>query len=70
MEEHVALIPQRKVPRLAVYTGKDKTELEKNLGVGPLDKFVTIEGVGHWPHQVKSEEFNDLLGDWLKSIEG
>ncbi|KAH7116767.1 alpha/beta hydrolase fold protein [Dendryphion nanum] len=67
-EEHVALVPKRKVPRLAVYIDQEKEELERGLGVGPLDEVTTIEGVGHWPHQVKSEEFNILLENWLKKI--
>lgn len=70
MEEHVALASQRKAPRLAVYIDQEKLEMERGLGVGPLDEFATIEGVGHWPHQVKSEEFNGILGRWLEKIEG
>ena len=70
MEEHVELASKRKAPRLAVYIDPEKLELEKGLGVGALDEFAIIQGHGHWPHQVKSEEFNGILEKWQAKIEG
>lgn len=60
---------KRNCPRLAVYAKSERIEQEKALGMGELDEVVVIEGVGHWIHQVKSKEFNELLGVWLKRLE-
>jgi pimeloyl-ACP methyl ester carboxylesterase len=67
---HLAFIEgQRKCPRLAVYAKVKDAEKERALGMGPLDEVGTIEGVGHWIMQVKSEEFNQTLGNWLEKLE-
>ncbi|KAF2177245.1 alpha/beta-hydrolase [Zopfia rhizophila CBS 207.26] len=59
----------RKCPRYVVYIEEDTAEKEKSLGMGTLDEVVLMKGVGHWPHQAKSEEFNSMLGKWLNRLE-
>ena len=63
------VVGKRNVPRLAVYAKRDDAEKERGLGMGFGDEVVSMEGVGHWMHQAKSEEFNDLLGKWLQHSE-
>jgi pimeloyl-ACP methyl ester carboxylesterase len=69
MEVHRELVRGRDVPRLAVYMREENAELERGLGVRELDRVTTIEGAGHWFHHVKSDDFNELLKEWLQTIE-
>jgi pimeloyl-ACP methyl ester carboxylesterase len=67
---HLAFIEgKRKCPRLAVYAKAEDAEKERALGMGPLDEVGTIEGMGHWIMQMKSEDFNQTLGSWLERLE-
>ena len=59
----------RKAPRLAIYAGEDNADKERRLGVGKFDEVVVIGGVGHWPHHVKVDEVNSIIGGWLKKLE-
>ncbi|KAF2198750.1 alpha/beta-hydrolase [Delitschia confertaspora ATCC 74209] len=59
----------RKCPRLAIYWKEEGAEQEKALGMGELDKVSVVGGVGHWFHQVRSEETNDILESWLERLE-
>lgn len=60
---------KRKGPRLAVHAEQEKVGKEKGLEMGELDEVIAITEVGHWPHQTKSEEFNEIIGAWLKDVE-
>ncbi|KAF2712010.1 alpha/beta-hydrolase [Pleomassaria siparia CBS 279.74] len=59
---------KRKCPRLAVYAKGEDCDKERALGMGPLDEVASIEGQGHWIMQMKSEEFNEMLGGWLGNL--
>ncbi|KAF2639178.1 alpha/beta-hydrolase [Massarina eburnea CBS 473.64] len=61
---------KRTMPRFAINHTEDDTVLERKLGATNQDRFVTMEGLGHWMHQVKSKEFNEMLGEWLKAVLG
>lgn len=55
----------RKQPRLAVYADARAADQERALPVGPLDEIHTWQGAGHFLHQERPAEFNDLMMDWL-----
>lgn len=71
-EVHSVLVKDRiSIPRLAVYRTKENAEMERGLGVREgVDEVYTMESSGHWFHQVRSDEFNSLLGRWLQKLEG
>lgn len=58
-------LPRRKVPRIAVYASEDATFLERELPLGDHDEIHVLEG-GHFLHQQRAEEFNELITAWLK----
>ena len=65
-ENHRDLVAGRWVPRLVVLSETHRLESENVLGVGEKDEVVLLEGVGHWVHQVKSEEVNGIIRKWLE----
>ncbi|KAF2116655.1 Alpha/Beta hydrolase protein [Lophiotrema nucula] len=69
-ELHTELVKEkRRCPRFVTYVSEERVEKERQFGMGEFDIVVPIKGVGHWFHQVKSEEFNALLGEWLNKLE-
>jgi pimeloyl-ACP methyl ester carboxylesterase len=69
-EIHEKLVEgKREQPRLAVYAKEENAEMERELGMREKDMVVAMEGLGHWPHQVESEKFNELLGKWLENVQ-
>lgn len=62
-------LKQRKAPRFAVYRAEHMTFLERELPMGELDEVHVMSGAGHWMHQTKSEEFNELMFAWLEKVE-
>lgn len=70
LENHRDLVAGRKcIPRLVIVTDASRLEAEQVLGLEGKDETVLIEGVGHWPHQMKSEEINGIIGKWLDGLE-
>ena len=69
MEIHKDLVAGRSIPRLAVVADTGRLEAEKVIGLGERDEVVLMEGVGHWMHQMKSEEFNESVGKWLGGLQ-
>ncbi|KAK4183578.1 Non-heme chloroperoxidase [Podospora australis] len=58
-----------KCPRLTVGNSEMWVATDAEEGMqGDKDEVVVITGVGHWLHQLKSEEFNDVLGKWLEKV--
>lgn len=60
-----------KCPRLTFgsndwYVETDRTHMPR--GHEKLDEVVVMEGMGHWFHQLESEEFNAHLARWLGKI--
>ncbi|KAF2005225.1 alpha/beta-hydrolase [Amniculicola lignicola CBS 123094] len=60
---------RRNCPTLVYYVKQELADGERAMTTGEKDEIVVMEGVGHWPHQEKSEEYNEILGRWLKKIE-
>ncbi|KAH7398684.1 Alpha/Beta hydrolase protein [Phaeosphaeria sp. MPI-PUGE-AT-0046c] len=68
-ERHAEVVRARKCRRLAVYMAVENVEKERGLGVGEGDEVVHFGGHGHWLHHVGAEEFNEILGTWLKKLQ-
>lgn len=59
-------LPQRKAPRLAVYSSEPATWLERTLPHGDSDEIHVMAG-GHFLHQQLPDPFNSLALRWLES---
>jgi pimeloyl-ACP methyl ester carboxylesterase len=68
-EEHIKTVKDRKLPRLAVYMTEENVANEKKLGMGEGDEIVLVKDAGHWLHQIRAEEFNEILTAWLEKLE-
>lgn len=69
MEEHLELRKKSRIPWLAVYADEEESRKEIELSSNSLDEVVVIGGMGNWLHNAKADEFNAVVGDWLKKVE-
>lgn len=64
-----AMLRRRTCPTLTFFRSADDSEWEKAAaGRGP-DTTVTWDGVGHWLHQERPAEFNDVVGRWIDALD-
>ncbi|MEU6372696.1 alpha/beta hydrolase [Streptomyces sp. NPDC046909] len=65
-------VPQIAVPVLAVHGALDASDAiamaDRLARTVPDGRSVTMEGVGHYPHMERPEEFNTLLLDFLRTL--
>jgi pimeloyl-ACP methyl ester carboxylesterase len=61
-------LKDRFVPRLAVFRAEEITADERRLPLGEFGEIVVLGDAGHWAHQQKSEEFNEIVVGWLKKV--
>jgi pimeloyl-ACP methyl ester carboxylesterase len=59
---------RRQVPVLSVYADPARVAVEQAVVVDERSRIVAWEGVGHWLHQERPEDFNRLVSDWLASV--
>ena len=62
-------LARRLCPTLAVYVDAARSACDQAALTRPRDRFVLWEGVGHWLHQERPDQFNLVLRDWLQTIE-
>ncbi|WP_147381262.1 alpha/beta fold hydrolase [Nocardioides immobilis] len=60
---------RRSMPVLAVGTQEVVAEQERAHFKDHRSRAVTLEGCGHWIHQERPGEFNELLEDWLCALD-
>ncbi|WP_043670795.1 alpha/beta fold hydrolase [Streptomyces xylophagus] len=65
-------VPKLDVPVLAIHGALDWPDsiamAQRFTDTVPNGRAVTIEGVGHYPNMEKPEEFNEILGQFLRSL--
>lgn len=61
-------LARRTSPVLAFHRLPDMAAWEQGLMSHPLSHAVSWEGSGHWLHQERAEEFNDLVLTWVDSL--
>lgn len=59
---------RRECPVLSVTARPSLADRERTLSTHPKSAAVTWSGAGHWLHQERPEEFNDLVLDWIASL--
>ena len=74
-DDSVALLPQSEnylrqivYPVLCVRANKQRADWERGLLQHSYSRAVGWEGVGHWPHQERPEEFNALSVAWIDGL--
>ena len=63
-----AVLERRRIPTFALHTRLATAAWEQALLKDPLSEVVCWEGMGHWPHQERPEEFNQLILKWLHRV--
>lgn len=63
------LVAGRACPVLSLHTTAGRADLETPLFADSRSRAVSWDGCGHWPHQERSAEFNQLVEDWLVTID-
>ncbi len=61
-------LARRNCPVLAVYAGEQRGRWESSVFQDPHSRLVMWDGVGHWLHQERPEEFNSLVLDWIAGL--
>ena len=61
-------LKDRVAPRLAVFRAEENTAVEHKLPLGKFGEIAVLGDAGHWAHQQKSEEFNEIVVGWLKKV--
>ncbi len=56
---------RRAMPTLVVAANREAADREVPFFQSERSLAVTIEAVGHWPHQERPDDFNDILSNWL-----
>ncbi len=59
---------KRSCPTLAVWVSAEAAQWEQSLMDNPSDKCVNWSGAGHWLHQERPEEFNELVLSWVRVL--
>jgi pimeloyl-ACP methyl ester carboxylesterase len=58
----------RRCPTLAFHRLPPMAEWERGVMVHPGSRVVSWEGAGHWLHQQRVEEFNDIVLSWIGQL--
>jgi pimeloyl-ACP methyl ester carboxylesterase len=58
----------RSCPVLAIYADPGRAALEATLLTDPRSKTLAWEGSGHWLHQERPDEFNNVVESWIASL--
>jgi pimeloyl-ACP methyl ester carboxylesterase len=61
-------LKQRRCPVLSIHQSAETGEWEQSVAQHPYSRTVVWEGIGHWVHQVRPEEFNGLVLDWIAGL--
>jgi pimeloyl-ACP methyl ester carboxylesterase len=64
IERHFA---QRRVPVLAVHATTPRARWEEKFLTQPGSRAVGFDGAGHWLHQERPDEFNELVLNWIEA---
>jgi pimeloyl-ACP methyl ester carboxylesterase len=67
-EPGVRYLARRKCPVLSVYAEPSRVEIETALFADPSSRALAWDGVGHWLHQERPDDFNSMVDAWLRSI--
>lgn len=59
---------RRRHPVLAIYANPARAAMETEIFSDEISRSVSWEGAGHWLHQERPAEFNDLVDRWLTTI--
>jgi pimeloyl-ACP methyl ester carboxylesterase len=63
-------LARRRCPVLAVHADPARAAWDATTFQHPASRAVSWEGSGHWLHQERPAEFNQLLGTWLEAVAG
>jgi pimeloyl-ACP methyl ester carboxylesterase len=63
-----AYLACRRCPVLAVYADATRLAWEESTLVSPSSRAVAFDGVGHWLHQERPEDFTGLVVEWIESL--
>ena len=61
-------LARRRCPVLAVCQSADLGAWEERIARHAYSRAVVWEGVGHWLQQVRPDEFNELVLDWIAGL--
>jgi pimeloyl-ACP methyl ester carboxylesterase len=63
-----AYLARRHCPVLALHQTSETRSWEAGIAQHEYSRTVLWEGIGHWLHQVRPEEFNALVLDWIAGL--
>jgi pimeloyl-ACP methyl ester carboxylesterase len=58
----------RSCPVLAIYASTDRAGLEAPLLTDSRSRTIAWDGLGHWLHQERPDEFNSVVEGWIASL--
>lgn len=61
-------LARRRCPVLAFHQSADTASWEQSIAQHPDSCTVVWEGIGHWLHQVRPDEFNAIVLDWIEGL--
>jgi pimeloyl-ACP methyl ester carboxylesterase len=61
-------LARRHCPVLAVHQSADTGAWEQGIATHPYSRTVVWENIGHWLHQIRPDEFNGLVLDWIDGL--
>jgi pimeloyl-ACP methyl ester carboxylesterase len=59
----------RSCPVLAIYAGSERAVIEETILNDPRSRTIAWEGAGHWLHQERPDEFNNIVENWIASLD-
>jgi pimeloyl-ACP methyl ester carboxylesterase len=62
-------LARRSCPVLSVYADAARVAMEASLFQDERSRAIAWEGVGHWLHQERPDEFNALVANWLGCLQ-
>ena len=68
-EATVRLLTARRMPVLAINITAEKTAWEQSLFQHAHSRSVHLAGAGHWVHQERADEVNQLIKDWISGLD-
>jgi pimeloyl-ACP methyl ester carboxylesterase len=62
-------LAQRRCPVLSVWADETRPEIERPTFVDPRSRSVAFPGSGHWLHQERPAELNEIIDTWLATLQ-
>lgn len=63
------VVADRSCPVLTIGRDVERLDLGRSLAQDPRSRAIDWSPGGHWHHQERPEEFNSLVGEWLRALD-